>query len=135
MIKIMKKALRIRISTLALVGLLFCAVPLWFAAPVQALTANQQQVCEAIGSDKDCAKTEGTDINSTIATVLNLFSTLIGVVAVLMIMYAGFKYTTAAGDSSKIASAKNTLIYAVIGLIVAALAKVIVRFTIHQAAQ
>jgi hypothetical protein len=135
MIKIMKKALRIRISALALVGLLFCAAPLWLAPPVQALTANQQQVCEAIGSDKDCTKTEGTDINSTIATVLNLFSTLIGVVAVLMIMYAGFKYTTAAGDSSKIASAKNTLIYAVIGLIVAALAKVIVRFTIHQAAQ
>ena len=61
--------------------------------------------------------------------VRTLFS-IIGSIAVIVIVYGGFRYVTSAGDSSKIAAAKNTILYAVIGLIIAILAFAIVNFVI-----
>jgi hypothetical protein len=49
-----------------------------------------------------------------------------------MIIFAGFKYVTSGGDSSKIGSAKNTLIYAVVGLVVAGLSQIIVRYVVTK---
>jgi hypothetical protein len=51
-------------------------------------------------------------------------------VAVIMIIYGGFRYITSGGDSNRVGSAKNTLIYAIIGLIIVALAQLIVHFVL-----
>ena len=51
----------------------------------------------------------------------------------IVIVVAGFKYVTSAGDASKIASAKNTLIYAIVGLIIVAMSQAIVRFVLQRA--
>lgn len=75
---------------------------------------------------------EGT-VNRIIATVINVISTLIGIVAVFMIIFAGFKYITSGGDSSNVASAKTTIIYAIVGLIIVAMAQLIVRFVLTKA--
>lgn len=53
-----------------------------------------------------------------------------GVVAVLVIIWGGIRYTTSNGDASATKSAKDTVLYAVIGLIVAVLAYAIVNFTL-----
>jgi hypothetical protein len=50
-----------------------------------------------------------------------------------MIIYGGFRYITSGGDSGRVGSAKNTLIYAIVGLIIVALAQLIVNFVITQA--
>jgi ABC-type Fe3+ transport system permease subunit len=73
-----------------------------------------------------------TQINSTIEQGFMLFSTVIGVIAVVMIIIAGIKYVTSTGDPASVNSAKNTMLYAVIGLVIAALAQVIVRFVLTQ---
>lgn len=57
---------------------------------------------------------------------------VVGAASVIMIIYGGFKYVTSGGDSSGVTSAKNTILYAVIGLVVAALAFVIVDFVYNQ---
>ncbi|MBL8122451.1 hypothetical protein JNM87_06935 [Candidatus Saccharibacteria bacterium] len=49
-----------------------------------------------------------------------------------MIMVSGFRYITSGGDSQKIASAKNTLIGAIIGLVVIALAQTIITFVLSR---
>ena len=49
-----------------------------------------------------------------------------------MIMVGGLKYMTSQGDSANVASAKNTILYAVIGLVVVALAQVIVKFVLDR---
>lgn len=67
-----------------------------------------------------------------IRTVVNLFSIIVGVVAVVMVIVSGLKYVTSAGDSASVNSAKNTLLYAVVGLIVVALAQIIVRFVLAK---
>jgi hypothetical protein len=55
------------------------------------------------------------------------------VVAVIMIIVGGLKYITSGGDSGNITSAKNTILYAIVGLIVVALAQIIVRFVLERA--
>jgi hypothetical protein len=71
-------------------------------------------------------------INSVIAAVVNVLSIVIGVVSVIMIMVGGFKYVTSNGDSNSVSSAKNTILYAIIGIVVAALAQVLVNFVLKK---
>lgn len=75
----------------------------------------------------------GSGLNGVITAVLNILSTVIGVAAVVMIILAGFKYITSGGDASGVKSAKDSLLYAIIGLVVVAMAQTIVRFVLHAA--
>ncbi len=89
----------------------------------------------SVDSQGNCASTTaaGTStVNNIITTVINLFSVIVGIIAVIMIIYAGLKYITSGGDSAKITSAKNTIVYAIIGLIVVALAQFIVKFVLSK---
>ena len=80
------------------------------------------------------AGTSGTaDLTGIATKVVNIFSIIVGIVAVIMIIYGGFKYITSGGDSGNVSGAKNTLIYAIIGLIIVALAQIIVHFVINTA--
>lgn len=73
----------------------------------------------------------GRDTITNIASkVVNLFSLVVGAIAVIMIIYGGFRYITSGGDSNSVGSAKNTLIYALVGLIIVALAQFIVHFVL-----
>jgi hypothetical protein len=53
-------------------------------------------------------------------------------VAVIMIIVGGLKYITSGGDSNNVSSAKSTIIYAIIGLVVVALAQFIVQFVLNK---
>ena len=71
-------------------------------------------------------------INDLIRKVINLLSAIVGVVAVIMIMVGGFRYITSGGSDTGVTSAKNTILYAIIGLIIVALAQLLVRFVLRQ---
>jgi len=73
-----------------------------------------------------------TTVNNTIALVINIISLVVGVIAVIMIIIGGLKYITSGGDSGNITGAKNTILYAIIGLIIVALAQIIVRFVLAK---
>lgn len=123
-------------------GAMLLALPL--AVPVVASAATttemQNKLCGSVDSlsvdsQGTCATTtsSGTDtVNSIITTVINLFSVIVGIIAVIMIIYSGLRYITSGGDSAKITSAKNTIVYAIIGLIVVALAQFIVKFVLNK---
>lgn len=74
----------------------------------------------------------GKNIDDTIATALNLLTVAVGIVAVIMIVIAGFRYVTSGGSSDRVSAAKGTLLYAVIGVAVAALAQIIVQFVLNK---
>lgn len=74
-----------------------------------------------------------TRVNNIIKTVINVFSLIVGIVAVIMIIIGGLKYITSGGDSGNVTGAKNTILYAIIGLIVVALSQIIVRFVLEKA--
>ncbi|MEK6847172.1 MAG: pilin [Nanoarchaeota archaeon] len=52
-----------------------------------------------------------------VQNVINALVVIAGIVAVAMIIYAGYKFVMSEGDSEKISSARKTLIYAIVGLI------------------
>ena len=69
-------------------------------------------------------------LGERIQTVVNIMLFILGAIAVIMIVIGGIKYTTSNGDSSAITSAKNTILYSVVGLVVAILAYAIVNFVL-----
>ena len=75
-----------------------------------------------------------TRIENVIKTVINIFSAIVGAVSIIMIILGGFKYITSSGDSNNISSAKNTILYAIVGLVVVAFAQVIVQFVLERTA-
>jgi len=96
----------------------------------------QNSVCKGIGlasNDNGCTEDGSSPtVNSTIHAVVTILSFIVGTASVIMIMVGGFRYVTSGGDSTKVGSAKNTLLYALVGLIIVALAQVIVRFTLNR---
>lgn len=76
-----------------------------------------------------------SQINNIVHTIVNLLSAIVGVVAVIMIIVGGFRYITSGGNDASVTSAKNTILYAIIGLVVVALAQVLVRFTLSKLTQ
>jgi hypothetical protein len=98
----------------------------------------KEEVCNGLGlvtgADGNCVDPNGTSsIDDNVKLVINILSVLVGISAIIMIILGGLKFITSNGDANKIGSAKNTILYAVIGLVIVALAQVIVRFTIGKA--
>lgn len=63
-------------------------------------------------------------------TIVNILLFLIGAIAVIMIIIGGLRYAISAGDAKAVGAAKNTILYAVVGLIVAFLAFAAVNFVL-----
>jgi hypothetical protein len=88
----------------------------------------------AESTDPDSADVDASErVNTIIRLIINIFSLIVGVISVVMIIIGGLKYITSGGDSGNVSGAKNTILYAVIGLVVVALAQVIVRFVLEKA--
>ena len=80
---------------------------------------------DAIGGSSSTATLQ---VNDIVLAVVNWLLFAVGVISVIMLIVGGIKYATSAGDSNKVTSAKNTIMYAIIGLAVAVLAFAIVGF-------
>lgn len=94
-------------------------------------------VCSGIGSTNPngtgCNEPAGSgSVQNAIKVAVNILSLVVGIAAVIVVIFGGFRYITSGGDSTKVGSAKNTILYAIIGLVVVAMAQVIVRFTLNK---
>ena len=133
----MIKKIKNLLMTLSLASLF--AMPVLVPATVAAEDTLSPKInCGAnlqINPDQDCPTDEGgaTDtVNRIVKLVINIFSLIVGVISVIMIIIGGLKYITSGGDSANVTGAKNTILYAVIGLVVVALAQIIVRFVLAK---
>ena len=100
------------------------------AAPV-AVESASAQVQDGLNMTKT-ADTQNTSVNTLIRNVINILLWAIGIVSVIMIIIGGFRYATSNGDSNQVSAAKNTIMYAVIGLVIAIFAYAIVKFVFVQ---
>lgn len=109
------------------------AAPVAIPAQVGAINIFEQP-CEGNSSSPICesAGSGGDDITTLVTNIINTLLFLSGIIAVVFIIIGGVRYTIAQGDSGQIASAKNTIMYAVIGLVVAMAAFAIVNFVISR---
>lgn len=92
----------------------------------------KQTVCEGLGITGGNCDEDDNSVGKTLKTAINLFSFVVGIIAVIMIIIGGLKYVTSMGDSSSVNSAKNTILYAVIGLVVVALSQILVFFVVNK---
>ena len=64
--------------------------------------------------------------------ITNTALAIVGIVSVIMLIWGGLRYVVSGGDSKKVTDAKNTILYAIIGLIIAVLAYAIVNFVLNS---
>lgn len=97
---------------------------------------SKKAVCEGIGiggGSTDCSEDpDAPGVSSSISRAIDIFSWIAGIAAVIVVIVGGFKYITSAGDSNGVSSAKNTIMYALIGLVIVAFAQVIVKFVVKK---
>lgn len=133
---------KIKTKLIAIAALAMLALPL--AAPAVVLAQGpsiEGGVCSGAENlqltgtpPADCQVTGGDEagFNALLTKIINVISVIVGVVAVIMIIYGGFRYITSGGTPEKVTGAKNTILYGIIGLIIVALAQVVVRFVLKQ---
>lgn len=91
--------------------------------------------CAQDGVDKAGGGGTTADPQEIIRTIVRVLLFLIGAISVIMIIIGGFRYVISQGESGNVTTAKNTILYAVIGLIVAIFAWAIVDFVIDNLAK
>ena len=114
----------------ALVSLGIVVTPLAIDAP--AFANAKSEVTSGVSSVNDG---NSTDLPSFITNIVNILLFLAGAVAVIVIIIGGIRYVMSSGDAGQVQSAKNTILYAVIGLIVVIMAYAIVNFVVTNVAK
>lgn len=123
-----------KLKLLAVIGLVLAslaALPLLSAQP--AFADAKSDLCSGANLGTSCTLPAGQKtVPQTIANVVNILIFVIGAVSVIFIVIGGIKYVISNGDQAQVTSAKNTIMYAIVGLVVAIAAYGIVAFVITQ---
>jgi hypothetical protein len=135
----MKQLIKNSLKGLVLVPVL--ALAFSFVAGLDATPAFAQG-CSVTGGLEEgvtCARPSGNagqaslfDEGGIFQTVANILLFLVGAIAVIMLIVGGIRYVVSGGDQSAVTGAKNTILYAVVGIVVAFLAFAAVDFVITQ---
>lgn len=115
----MKKIILATLSFAAIFG--FVVMP---SGSVLAQASDIKEGVEQVGGE------DAPGLGTQIEIIVNILLFVLGAIAVVMIVIGGIRYATSGGDQSAITSAKNTILYAVVGLVVAILAYAIVNFVL-----
>lgn len=118
--------------------LLFGLMTPFALVPVAHADDINNQVCKQAAANGNgtpivCQKSTANPVfgpDGILTKVARVLAVLTAIIAVFMIMVAGFRYITSNADGSTLASAKQSIIYAIVGLVVAALAQGIVSFVL-----
>ena len=129
-------------SKITLHKLLFsCVVMLGLAFAVLGFCGSvfaEDPLAEACARSPESSICEGGDENplygenGIITRATSIVAIVAGIAAVIMIIIGGFKYVTSTGDSASVNSAKNTILYAIIGLVIAMVAQSIALFVLRR---
>jgi Type IV secretion system pilin len=108
-----------------------------FSVSVAAPLNPFDKVCNNANADDTdrsfaCQTQESDPVNTTLGKATNILAFITGVAAVIVIIIGGFQYITSAGDSTKVAKAKDMIIYAAVGLVIVAAARTIIMFVISR---
>ena len=114
-----------------------CLVLASLVKPVSAFTCPDKTIREgeSVSALSECnvEKTEGEkSLMSNVSMLINVFASVMGFLAIGMIIYGGFMLLTAQGDPAKIKRGKDVVIYSIIGVILVMLAYAIVNFVMNS---
>ncbi|MBR3135017.1 hypothetical protein IKG54_00415 [Candidatus Saccharibacteria bacterium] len=97
----------------------------------------QQQSVDSARKGAEAARADGmpaelVGVDGVFTNITNTILYVVGVISVIMLIYGGLRYVVSGGDSKKVTDAKNTILYAIIGLIIAILSFAIVNFVLNS---
>lgn len=133
----MKKLTKSSIGGLVVgLALAFVAV-LTPLVPTATAACDPNSVSGGVAGGVECANPGGVPVQlfgdgSIFNTIVNAILYIVGIVCVIMIIVGGIRYATSSGDQAQVTTAKNTIMYAIIGLVVAILAYAIVNWVLVQ---
>lgn len=128
------KRITLLISAIALSVLLLVVVVAPQPGYASPFDGGKADACGGVNLDPTnttCAPGTGR-LNKAVGVAVNILSVIVGVVAVVMIIIGGFKFVTSGGDAQATASARTTIIYALVGLAAVALAQGMVKFVLRK---
>ena len=123
----MKKLSLSVISLIAAFTFVFAPLQTAYADPVDVF----KDACNG-SSDTTLCKGTSTGLFGVIKTVINVMLVIGGIIAVIMIILGAIRYITSNGDQAGIKAAKDTIMYSIVGLVVAILAFAIVQFVVDK---
>ncbi len=107
------------------------------AAGPTPIQQSQNDACNGLdqvtGTTQSCGNNTGQKGVSSVANdIVKIISYIAGILAVIMIIVAGIRYTTSGGDAGSVSSAKTALVYALIGVAVASLAQLLIHLVLSN---
>ena len=126
-----KKLKNILISTLMVAVMVFGVSIIYQTGNTEIAGAINSEITSGMNATSAGTSTP-TDANVVIKNVTNIMFFIIGAVSVIMLIYGGIRYTTSGGNANSVTAAKNTIMYSIIGLVVAILAFAVVQFVVNQ---
>lgn len=136
-----RKTLALAAATFGLIAIPLAVLPATTYA--QASTGTDLKLSDKLkcGTNLSIDDPEGCDsktgdtnasFNNILRQVINLFSIVVGVLALIMIIWAAVILGKSGGEPTKVAAGRNTIMYALIALVVVALAQFIVQFVLDK---
>ena len=106
-------------------------------APAAVYAVGDCDTSSGISGGANCAQGSNTPTDlfgqgGMFQTITDVLLFIIGAIAVIMLIVGGIRYTVSGGDSNSITAAKNTIRYAIVGIIVAILAYAVVHWVISS---
>ena len=126
-----------RVAVLVTFGFLM-AIGVQASALSQPAQADSDVICQGVElslTDKGKCDEDGESakqIEDTLDKILNWLFWVVGIASVIMLIYGGLRYVVSAGNAEGVKGARNTIIYALIGLVVAILAKAIATYVLTE---
>jgi hypothetical protein len=131
--------------TAIIASLVLLVVPM-VAAPAMAYAASTVDITDSLGcgsnisvsgsSSATCGTTTtgSSHVDTLITNIINVFSAIIGAIAVIMLIYGGLQFGIGGNDPGKVGNARNTITYALVGLVVVGMAQFLVQFVLNRVA-
>lgn len=128
----MKKIKHILLTIALLAGVVGVFAPSATVGAINVFDSTEaNKACSSANANSSvCDASKKDKLSSFIGTIVNILLYILGAVAVIMMIIGGFMYAVSGGDLSAVTKAKNTILYAVVGLVVAVMAYAIVHFVI-----
>lgn len=136
----MRSIIKKFVTTVAAITLLMA--PSAVLLPSVAHADIRNNVCRGVNStgtgrgadSTDCSEDTDESFSELAKRIINIFSIVVGTISVIMIIIGGFRYIISGGDSGGVTAGKNTILYAIVGLVIVLFSQVIVRFVLTNTA-
>ncbi len=129
------KKIALFLTTMSLALGIFSFSAAYAANPVNVVCTDSNVTAGSASSSPLCQDTSSSQLNGSntlVNLIVNLISAIAAFVAVVIIIISGIQFINSGGDSKKVSQAKDTILYAAIGLIVIVLARIIIGFVLQK---